>query len=387
MNLALRVAPFSRLAAQAQVGFHSDMTHLQTLVVALLLLTGGQLHADGKMYAEKVNTEIPYQRALILFDEGNQTMVLQSQYQIPNEPGDHTLGWVVPVPAVPEIFSMDAGEADDMFSILSRYSRPEQVHLFGYLILVVVVLGVGCFITSFLPSPSNRKSLLRKAAFLSISIAVFSFVFALLTTKAGRKSSGVEIVQAGKVGIYDTKVVKAESAQDLIEWFNEHSFRFNETDAETIQSYIDREWCFVTATVDASVSSKDRSAVSSNLLAPLILHFPTPTPVYPTELTATGGHPTEILIYLVSRAPMKTTPDLTLRFSGPFDSRSSLVSLVVSLHDAGFGVDSTPFQLLGSDDVHLQKFKATLTPEQMAEDIEFLPDPGAKPHWKTWFGS
>jgi hypothetical protein len=112
------------------------------------------------------------------------------------------------------------------------------------------------------------------------------------------------------------------------------------------------------------------------LLAPLILHFSTTNPVYPTALTATGGHPTEILIYLASREPMKTTSDLKLKFSG---GAGRIFMPLLS-----FDLEGNPevldwFNLIFQGQIHLSKFKATLMPEQMARDIEFLPDPEAKP--------
>lgn len=211
-------------------------------------------------------------------------------------------------------------------------------------------------------------------------ISVVSFPFTLLSTRAWKGARGVEVISTGQVGIYDTKVVRAESAQDLITWLNEHSFRFDETDVETFQSYIDRGWCFTTATVDASVAADDPGAVSGNLLAPLILDFPIDTPVYPTALTATGGHDTEILIYMATRIPRKTTSDLELRFLGHMEGMMYfLLPLKLTYMDAE--VDLMP--TLESEIFHLHKFKSTLTPAQMAEDIEFLPDPDAQPYRET----
>jgi hypothetical protein len=348
-------------------------------VLLLLLATGGTLLADGKMYAEKVNTQIPYQRALIVFDEGKQTMVLQSQYQIPGEPGKHTLGWVVPVPAVPEISTMDADGADWLFNGLDRLTLPDYIRgwpLIAILMLVALVSGLGLLFASFSRRFSQRRGRMRMHAFLSIALAITLFFYLPYLVRLTKGAGGVEVLRSGKAGIYDTQVVRAESADDLIAWFNAKSFRFDNKDEKAIQSYIDRKWCFVTAAVDASIAPNNSTAVSNQLLAPLILHFPTTTPVYPTALTATGGHPTEILIYLASREPMKTTSDLKLKFSG--GAGRNFMPLL------SFDLEGNPevldwFNLIFQGQIHLSKFKATLMPEQMARDIEFLPDPEAKP--------
>jgi hypothetical protein len=80
---------------------------------------------DGKMFwREKVPPTIPYQRALILFKDGTETLVLQSKYEIPKKETKASLGWVVPAPAVPEVATMRADAAQHMFLTLNLMSRP-----------------------------------------------------------------------------------------------------------------------------------------------------------------------------------------------------------------------------------------------------------------------
>ena len=210
-----------------------------------------------------------------------------------------------------------------------------------------------------------------------LPLVFFASIFSISNPKG---IDGVEVVKSGKIGIFDTKVVRSDSSKDLIAWLSANSFQFGPSDEKAIQAHIDRKWCFVTAKVDASATIGDRNAVSDNLLAPLILHFSTPKPVYPTALTATGGHSTEILIYLGSDGPMKTDSTLVPRFRGYIEHNSTL----------GYFLKVEPMEFeekVPSHFKHLSKFKATLTPEQMARDIEFVPDPGApelREHLHKW---
>ena len=273
------------------------------LLFSILLLSALRAFSDGKMYAETVNTEIPYQRAFIVHNEGMQSMMLQSQYAIPGKAGDYQLGWVVPVPSVPEIESMDADRADRMFRDLSFSTKPDRISLSDWLALGLFALSI----ISFFPMLNwvffrscRRRNFFLWSAILFAGSSTMLLVMLFITGRHWKGTERVEVVDSGRAGIYETKIIKSRSVDGLLEWFRSESFRFDETDRAAIQSYIDRGWCFVTTRVDALVSMEDSSTVSSNLLAPLILHFPAEHPVYPTALTATGGHPTEILIYLFS---------------------------------------------------------------------------------------
>lgn len=364
-----------------------ERVHLWLVVLAVFIHSALPLLADGKMYAEKVNTEIPYQRALILFDEEKEMLVLQSQYQIPGEPGHHTLGWVVPVPAVPEIASMDASKADWLFGRCSELSASETTYWRTYLLFGLFILAAGlgvvtipAAILSFLiPGFARHRAKLGRLAMVSTIGICFVILVAPFMVRQAKGIGGVEVIKSGKVGIFDTKVVRSDSPKELIAWLNENSFRFDDNDEKTVQSYIDRKWCFVTAKVDASVVPSDGAAVSRKLLAPLILLFPTPNPVYPTALTATGGRSTEILIYLLTKEPFKTDSALECKFRGAVKQgsiMSQLTSIDLESPDAIYEFIENEWR----ETNHLSKFKATLTPAQMAKDIEFLPDPGAQPY-------
>ena len=75
------------------------------LATLLSLALCATVCANGKFYIvpEEVPPGVPYQRALIIADEGEETLVLQSQYTLRDSAEDGRIGWVVPVPAVPEL--------------------------------------------------------------------------------------------------------------------------------------------------------------------------------------------------------------------------------------------------------------------------------------------
>ena len=95
--------------------------------VLIFIIGGLGEHAlgDGKFFVEKVPPNIPYQRAFILFYESSETLVLQSKYEFSQSEAIDSLGWVVPVPAVPDIASADADIAARFFWKASAHTQPD----------------------------------------------------------------------------------------------------------------------------------------------------------------------------------------------------------------------------------------------------------------------
>jgi hypothetical protein len=116
----------------------------KTMVFILLflsLLAAGPVLTDGKFYwSESIPPGIPYQRALLWFDGERETLLLQSKYDTPTAPGER-FGWVVPVPAVPDLASMDPTFANHWFDWVDHTSTPKVTRV-SQILLVTLLVGV-----------------------------------------------------------------------------------------------------------------------------------------------------------------------------------------------------------------------------------------------------
>jgi hypothetical protein len=371
-------------------------------VVLLLVVTASQALADGKMFwREKIPPEIPYQRALILFRDGVETLVLQSKYEVPEASGETeaTMGWVVPVPALPEVASTAPVAAYRLFWELGRATRPRVISFERIVTTIVVavagVLLVYCMVLlrrerNRTDPPGGRST---RVILLELGIACLLCVVAtpvlLLGTLGSAGARGVDVIRAGSVGIYDVQVVRSDNADDLISWLGGNGFRFGEEDSSAFASYIARGWCFVVAVIDPSLDRHSGEIAAEGLAAPLILRFPHEKPVYPLSLTGTGGYETEVLIYLASARKMSAGGRLKLRYAGPMpvepfwellsgceptDFLAFERSCLAALAEAPNSTDEAKrfcFERMGYP--FLCKFRDTLTPAEMAEDLVFTP--------------
>jgi hypothetical protein len=346
------------------------------LAVVALLLSAVAAFADGKMYyAEKVPATIPYQRALILHDEGIQTLVLQSQYEIPGDTKVRSLGWVVPVPAPPEVASMDDYHAEKLFNELDLRTNPVVTHLGTILLMVLIGSSLATVLLSFgwsfmIRNAVRQRKCVRLGRWAGVVFLVCLLVGPLFI-KMKKGPEAIEVLSTRRVGIYAVQVVRASDAAELRAWLNANKFQYGADDEAAIQSYLDRKWCFVVAKTDPTTKHAAPPSISRGLVAPLILRFPSVNPIYPVALTATGQHPTEILIYLASNSPMTTRSPLTLRYSRAEDSTANAWTYFGLTDPVDF------FDQARLDCRYLSKFKGTLTPAEMAQDIEFIPAPNA----------
>lgn len=337
--------------------------------------------ADGKMfYREKVPPEIPYQRALIMYDEGVETLVLQSQYAYAETNAVSEIGWVVPAPVGVEVASIPADYASHLFRNLSRLTRPKvrdiSSELYTAIIILIFAVSVGALVVylgSFLKSfGQNRFVDYRKTAGQLFLVTLFIVIASgvMLPSLASSRGAIVDVVDKMQVGAYEVQVIRSEDSSAVIAWLNENDFNFGDRDTDVFGAYIERGWDFVVARISEDLSqSEDGQIVSEGLAAPLILRFEHPQPVYPMALTGTGGFDTEVLLYLYSKEKWGCEDQMTLRFAG---EREGAVGADF------FFFECDPEDFFDEEDFdfnYLCKFKDTQTPEQMKSDLIFTPAP------------
>ena len=337
---------------------------------------GGRALGDGKFFVEKVPPNIPYQRAFILFHEGSETLVLQSKYELSQSEAVGSLGWVVPVPSIPEIASADAIAAYKFFYITSLRTRPDVMRISGYICRVIMLFFFGCLgilLVLLVEYPILNKIRLSKDVWkrrfgIILLITFISFFLISFTMPALNKSAGVdvEIIKTEKAGIYDVKVVRSQSAESIIDWLTENGFGFNNNDTEVFGDYINRGWCFVVAKVEPGSETKEHKIGIEGMVAPLILKFETEKAVYPLALTSTVGSETEVLLYTFSENKLSCGERLTLRYAGKKNPTGFMSNLLSSAES-----DSSDLYSSIPKDMYLCKFKKKLKPEEMKTDLEF----------------
>lgn len=358
---------------------------LSILSFIAVLITSQCLYADGKMYSkytvEQVNTEIPYQRALIIHTSGTETMVLQSSYSISGSITDETadiseLAWIVPVPDIPELASTDSETANFLFWEMSRRSSPRVTIISQIIIQTTIIIFIATallFTILILKNRNNPDSKFyhRRAGITNVIsgiMVILIFTGMLLPTLSRSKgvASSVEIISSAQVGIYDTTVIKSDSADAIIKWLNDNGFQYQESDKTAFESYTSNGWYFITAKVSTNISDKNNNDIISHdgLPSPLIARFASSKPVYPMKLTGTGGFDTEVLVYLLTDRKM-TCSQLELHYAGQIATKDRFDFLEDEITPATFRSLIPPGQFW------VMKCKSTLKPVQMTEDIIF----------------
>lgn len=340
----------------------------------VIVLSAGRARADGKFYPrETAPPDIPYQRALVLYEEGEETLFLQSQYALSAGDRPETLGWVVPVPAAPELASMPAEEGQLPFEALSGASHFRVIRIRYVALVLLGLLYVGTAVLRV----TRGKSVLPHVFLLPVLLLVGSFILWRTGTAGDAVHGAVTVVKAQQVGAYDVRVVRSDRLDALLEWLGDNGFAFEDADSRAFQDYTERGWHFVVAQVHSPENVWSRELISEGLVAPLIMRFPTPSPVYPLALTSLTGSRTKVLIYTLAehkltcsgRVPLRSAKDLGYGLSALADLGELLPSFTKGN---------------GSGAHYLCKFRGVLTPEEMKEDLQFDRAAHDEPE-KEWF--
>jgi hypothetical protein len=353
------------------------------LLLFILTIAFNAAYGDGKFVRtrlEKVPIGIPYQRAILMYEAGKETLILQSKYEATTSDAN-LIAWIVPVPSVPELATMDADAARALFMRMSWRSGPKVIDIMPLALLVgaIMLIGILVLLNRFSKKRAGEMPKIFRVTTLEIVVValICLMLLALLMPTLNKAGIGVDILKDETVGIYDVKVIKGNDTNAVTGWLKENGFAYDEIDLKVFAQYVKKDWCFVTAKVNPKADIKSDEVIREGLAAPLILRFDAKEAVYPMALTATAGSDTEILLYVYSNHKVDCGERLKLMFA-----RGEAAMLLNKQYSLGVEPNSF-FEKTKDDGWYLCKFKGKLTTEQMAEDIIFKQADDDKPYRET----
>ena len=327
-------------------------------VVLRLILIGASLafisaaSADGKFYGPTgVKLTLPYQRAAIAFNGKEQLIVLESSLE---GAGARPVGWIVPVPAMPEVGALDSGVLGTLFLGLDRMSRPVDYR--GEIGVAMLLLGLLVVMNAL------HWLITRKPMHLTTQLMIAAIV-GILALVAIPSYQGIEVRHLGRAGDYDARVVRATDAGELVGWLNTSGFAHGEADRSAFDNYIRRGWMFVVATVAAV--RDDPAGAGTRATRPLVLQFPVGQPVYPLGLTALSGNAVQFQLYVFAAGRMEGDDRFEVKFARRLEGRDR-VDLGSLIGKAAFAGSASARKFA---ETFVTRLDANLTPEQMREDL------------------
>jgi len=388
---------------------HNKQLFILLSLVFVLITAPMSSIADGKFYyRENIPSDIPFQRAILLFEDGIETLIVQSKYQSTLE----DFGWVIPIPAYPELAIVKPHAADMLFRNLATRTRPdittgtEIIALLALITLILpIILRILISIYAFL---RKRKDIIeykkpdRKKEFytllvllilgglifvnsdifgllfiLYILVLFFIFLFraklieyfvviilaAILTPSY--QDYSVRVLSEFEIGPYDVAIIQASDSIEIIKWLNESGFKYNEQDTDVFESYIERDWYFVTARLDR----ERRTWQEDGMVSPLVLRFSTSSPVYPLALTGTTGGRTQIILYVLAHNKMLANSSLGLVYADKYKP-----ILEFSGEDQLKTIETEPENFLSNSEsnfTYMSKYRGILEPADMKNDLVF----------------
>ncbi len=339
---------------------------------------------------DHIPSNIPYQRAVILFDHGRETLLVQSKYEAPGLEED-AVGWVIPVPNLPDVTTVAADDASTMFWVLSDISYPTVTRFFfgktcfrvsvailllsiTYMLLMPIIVFVQCILDKSF-KPMKRVVLVRRRWLLSYIINFFVallFFVAVPNFITYRGNQGVDVIEEKDAGIYNIKVIRSDQGESLISWLNSNGFKFNTADQEVFDYFTHKNWYFVAARIKVQDDSDNAEVVSEGLAAPLILGFDTEQPVYPLKLTGTAGGATKILLYIYAQNTMQCDERMEMQFADE-SGFGFFNSILANWFDNAEEAERLFEQFVPiSENGYLTKCTGTLQSEQMKSDMYFI---------------
>ncbi|MEN6370738.1 MAG: DUF2330 domain-containing protein [Armatimonadota bacterium] len=295
------------------------------IVVATLLILASavsQVNADGVFLMQKESnlapgshardiTE-PIQKALVIYDKGVETLVLQVSYK----GSVSRFAWLVPTPSKPKVSKVDT----PVFHWLHRATAPTVRYWFD----------------------ANHK------------LYAYGYPKSLTAVIPAPGALDVQVLEKKQVGVYDIAVLRAGNAEDLLQWLRDHNYQIAPKLAPVVSDYIQRGWVFTAMRINTGHQNEVSKRLHEGVLQSLKFKFRVSEPVYPLKVSALNKGKTDILLYVLAQRrvemPLMKT-ECSINYYNPY---------LLSWADS----ELPP---------RLTKLTAQLSPEQMTHDLLLKP--------------
>jgi HEAT repeat protein len=294
------------------------------LILSLGIFVGlsGIAGADGKFiqiaHVPKA-PKIPHQRAIVKFQDGMETLIIESTL---NGAGDR-FGWIIPVPTTPiRIEQTTSG----LLGTFQQQFRAEVVNedQFEFWLTLALLIYVGIVMgLEKIRKGLGRTFIIVSVLFIIMAIVALPNFIVYRGGSYGKSHATVDVIQSQRVGVYDTAVIEAESAEDIDNWLIENEFDTLSGKAlPVVEAYIREGWQFFVA----KLNREDQTGAATP--HPILLQFPVEKPVYPMRLTAMAANRLYLELYVVAdgeAVPVNT--NLQKEYCNTFKARSFLVEV------------------------------------------------------------
>ena len=344
-----------------------DLFRRCCFVVVAVLAFASDVFGDGVYIPERAVRkipEIPAQRAVLAWKDGQETLVISSALDSESQ----KLGWIIPLPSVPTTIEKQSPGALKTLNFCIQPEITHDLHLRTVAAIVVAFVG-NLVVATWL---FKREKMLSLLVLLTIVFVLYSLMLPASGSATVAKAANVQVEKSVSVGAYDIRVLKPAKPDDLNAWLADNGFSALPAAADrTVADYISNGWVFATIKLT-------RAESGSNAPHPIKMTFSSKEPVYPLKLTSLAGGSTAFEIFVIAddrAACHLLKEEFCERFTAEKWTRND-----EDFYEAGtYFKDETPRLQIGHpaicslmwNDCILTKFAGTIDADKMTSDIQF----------------